>query len=99
MSTDFFATGMGGLGANVLDTLVAAAGSAVGTVGKDVPKPLDLYNEAAPRVQRILKQYDAAAPLIDWLTENWVVAVAGSFLIGVASSYVGQLVYSRVHRK
>ena len=96
---DFYAQGMAGLDANVLDTLVSAAGAAVGTVGKDVPKPLELYNEAAPRVQRILKQYDAAAPGLDWLTANWPVAIVGAFLVGVASSYVGQLVFTQVHRK
>ena len=38
---DFYAQGMAGLDANILDTLVSAAGAAVGTVGKDVPKPLE----------------------------------------------------------
>jgi len=72
----------------------------VGAVGKrdpDVPPPLTLYNEAAPRVIKALKQYDDAAPLIDFSTKNWWLLVLGLGVIAVGGSYLGNVLYQRVH--
>jgi len=79
-------------------TLAQSTGAKLGKVSKDVPPPLELYNQAAPRVENMLRQYDAASPGIDFATKYWwLIAIAG-FGIGVAASYAGQLLYSRVHR-
>jgi len=52
------------------------------------PSPAQLYSEAAPRVQLVLKQYDKAAPGIDWITNNWILAL-GLILVGGAVASVG----------
>jgi hypothetical protein len=74
-------------------------GGTVGTRSKDVPAPMDLYNEAAPRIVRGLRQYDAAAPGIDWLTANWPVAIGAAVLIAVGGSYLGNLIYHKIHKR
>lgn len=71
----------------------------VGTKKEGVPAPMDLYNEAAPRVVRALKQYDDAAPLIDFSTKNWWALVVGLTVIAIGGSYLGNVLYHRIHRK
>lgn len=80
------------------EQLAKTTGASLGKVKKDVPPPLELYNQAAPRVERMLTQYDAAAPGIDFATKYWWLLAIGGFALGVASSYVAQVIYQRVHR-
>jgi cell division protein FtsX len=89
----------GGMGASFQSELAKAVVGTVGTVKKGVPAPMDLYNEAAPRVQRILKQYDDAAPGIDFATKNWWLVVVGFFVLGVAAGYTAQVIYNRAHKR
>jgi hypothetical protein len=92
--------GVSGLGASAISAILAAAGTAKTTAGaKDIPTPMDLYNEAAPRIVKGLKQYDAAAPLIDFATQNWWLVGAVWFILGVGASYAGNLLYHKLHKK
>lgn len=84
-----------GMGLNVGQELVKGIIGTVGTRREDVPAPMDLYNEAAPRVIRILQQYDAAAPGIDFATKYWWLIALASFGLGVASSYAALALYNR----
>jgi len=64
-----------------------------------IPSPMDLYNEAAPRVVTMLKQYDAAKPKIDFANEHWWLLVIGLGVIAVGGSYLGNVLYHKVHRR
>lgn len=94
---------MYGLGLDLKSVVGAAVASVTGTAktssGEAVPTPMELYDEAAPRVVTMLKQYDAAKPLIDFSTKNWWVLVIGLAVIAVGGSYVGNVIYHRVHRR
>lgn len=93
---DFFGAG---LGASFQQELVKGIVGTVGTKQEGVPAPMDLYNEAAPRVIKVLKQYDDAAPLIDFATKNWWLIAVISFVLGVAASYVAQTLYNKAHKR
>ncbi len=73
--------------------------SVVGEKSPNVPSPMTLYNESAPRVIRALKQYDAAAPGIDFATKYWWLLAIGGFVVGVAAGYTAQVIYNKVHRR
>lgn len=94
---------MYGLGLDLKSVVGAAVASVTGEAktetGEAVPSPMTLYNEAAPRVVTMLKQYDAAKPGIDWVTANWWALVAGLAVIAVGGSYVGNVIYHKVHRR
>ena len=80
--------------ANVLEQLAAAIIPPAGTT-----TPASLYAEAVPRAERIMQQYDAAAPGIDFAIKYWWFVVAASFAAGVAASYVAQVLYTKKHRR
>jgi len=94
---------MYGLGLDLKSVVGAAVASVTGEAktetGEAVPSPMTLYNEAAPRVVTMLKQYDEAKPGIDYVTRNWWVLVIGLAVIAVGGSYVGNVIYHRVHRR
>lgn len=86
--------------ATIAQTLLQAATATKTTKGAEaIPTPMDLYNEAAPRVVKALKQYDAASPLIDWSTKNWWALVVGLTVIAVGGSYLGNLLYDKIHKR
>lgn len=92
-----------GLGLDITSLLSTAA--AVTTAPKSkpgaapIPSPMELYNEAAPRVVTMLKQYDAAKPKIDFANEHWWLLVIGLGVIAVGGSYVGNVIYHKVHQR
>jgi len=94
----FFDIQSSGLGASIGSDLVKGIIGTVGTKAPGVPAPMDLYNEAAPRIIRGLKQYDAASPLIDFATENWWLLVLGLTAIAVGGSYLGNVIYHKLHK-
>jgi hypothetical protein len=57
-----------------------------------------LYAELMPRVDRAMKQYDAAAPGIDFATQYWWLLVIAGFGLGVAAGYTANVMYGRTHR-
>lgn len=86
--------------ASIAQTLLqAATATKTTTGGQEIPTPMDLYNEAAPRVVKALKQYDAASPGIDWLTKNWFVAVGALAVIAVGGAYLGNVLYHKIHKR
>lgn len=76
-----------GMGADLLTRLITVAGEAI-AIPKGAPSPGQMYAEAAPRVQRMLKQYDEAAPKIDWVNANWP-TLAITLLVGGALAVIG----------
>lgn len=56
--------------------------------GGGVASPAQLYEEAAPRIQAGLKQYDMLAPKIDFIANNWPLFV-GLTLLGGAVAVIG----------
>lgn len=87
-----------GMGQDVISKLITVAGEMI-TIPEGAPSPGQMYAEAAPRVLRILKQYDEASPKIDWINENWA-ALSALLLIGGAVAVIGgNLVYDKLIRK
>lgn len=74
-------------------------GGTIGTRSKDVPAPMDLYNEAAPRLIRGLQQYDKASPYIDFVTENLWVTLSIVAIVGVGATYLGNVLYHKIHKR
>ena len=56
--------------------------------GGGVATPAQLYEEAAPRVQAALKQYDQLAPKIEFMANNWPLFV-GLTIFGGALAVIG----------
>jgi len=94
-----------GLGLDVASLLSTAATVATAKKTKTapgaapVPSPMELYNEAAPRVITALKQYDALKPKIDFAAERWWLLTLGVGLIAVVGAYAGNVLYHRIHGK
>lgn len=65
----------------------------------DGPPISELYAQSAPTIQVALKQYDKAAPGIDWVLDNWVLTVG--LLIGVIAvgTIGGNYFYDYLNRK
>ena len=61
--------------------------------------PAQLYDLAVPRVQRALKQYDNAAPLIDFATQYWWLVAILAFGLGIGASVAGQAIYKRIQER
>ena len=87
-----------GMGADLLTRLITVAGEAI-AIPKGAPSPGQMYAEAAPRVQRMLKQYDEAAPKIDWVNANWptlaITLLLGGTLAVIGGNYAYDLVSGR----
>jgi hypothetical protein len=92
-----------GLGLDITSLLSTAATVATAPKSKPgaapIPSPMELYQEAAPRVITMLKQYDDAKPKIDFANEHWWLLVAGLTVITIGGNYVGNLLYDKVHRR
>jgi hypothetical protein len=92
-----------GLGLDITSLLSTAATVATAPKSKPgaapIPSPMELYQEAAPRVITMLKQYDDAKPLIDTATRQWWLLVIGLGVIAVGGSYIGNVLYSKVHHR
>lgn len=63
------------------------------------PTPAQLYEEAAPRVQAMLKQYDNVSPLVDFATRNWVATVATFVALGAIAAIGGNFLYDWLRKK
>jgi len=63
------------------------------------PTPAQLYEEAAPRVQVALKQYDRLAPQIDYISKNWIATLGIVVVLGVVGVVIGNGVYDFVMSK
>jgi len=81
-----------GLGADIITKLINVAGEAI-AIPEGAPTPGQLYAEAAPRVQRILKQYDEASPHIDWVNRNWPTLAITLILGGTVAVVGGNALY------
>lgn len=98
---DFFGglRGVDGMGAGASDILSSVVGLSVGKVAPGTPSPADLYTKAAPAVVKMLDQYEAASPYIDFAAKNaWAVGLI-VLVLAVGGSYLGNELYARVHRK
>lgn len=75
---------MGAIPDVVMKYLVPGAGS---------PSPAELYEEAAPRIQAVLKQYDRLAPKIDFMAESWPLFMVTTFTLGALAVIGGNYIY------
>jgi hypothetical protein len=79
-------------------SLGAQVGTKVGKVAEGTPSPAELYSEAAPRVVKALKQYDAASPIVDFATRHWYLVAVGVFLVGVGAGLTANFIYDKLRR-
>ena len=67
-------------------------------VGGEGPPPSQLYAEAAPSIQVALKQYDKAAPGIDFVLDNWVLTLGGLVVIIAVGTIGGNALYEYIKK-
>jgi len=65
-------------------------------VPKGVSSPAKLYEEAVPRAERIMQQYDTAAPLIDWVQKNPIATLGIALGLGALAVVGGNFVYGLI---
>ena len=80
--------------ANILEQIVTAVVPPAGTTS-----PANIYAAAVPRAERIMQQYDAAAPGIDFAIKYWWLIAVSALVMGVAASYTAQTLYAKKHRR
>lgn len=66
---------------------------------KGVPSPAQLYEKAVPRVDKIMQQYDTAAPLIDWVSNNAIASVAIIWALGAGAVVGGNWLYDMLKKR
>jgi hypothetical protein len=74
---------------------ILASSESIAAQGSTIEDAGQLYAEAAPRIRRILGQYDNSADFISWVEDNWPIVLAGIFMAGVAAGYLGTAIYHR----
>ena len=68
-------------------------------VGGEGPSPSQLYTEAAPSIQVALRQYDKAAPGIDWMLENKVLVVGTALVLGAIAVVGGNYLFEYLKKR
>ena len=77
--------------ADILSTVANVLSPAAG-----VASPVQIYAEAVPRAERIMKQYDTAAPLIDWVEKYPVVTLGLLVVLGSIAVIGGNFLYDAI---
>lgn len=68
-------------------------------VGSSGPPLSELYAQSAPSIQVALKQYDKAAPGIDWVLENWVLTIGLTIGVIAIGTIGGNFLYEYLKRR
>jgi len=80
--------------AGIIDTLKLLV-----TPSKDVATPAQLYEQAVPRAERVMKQYDAAAPAIDFATQHPVIVAGVALVLGAFAVVGGNYLYDYLKKR
>jgi len=59
----------------------------------------ELIDEIMPRADRMLKQYDAAAPIIDFATKYWWLVTIAAFAIGIGAGFTANFLYEQAYKR
>jgi len=76
--------------ANVVQSLLFSSGTKT---------PTEMYEELAPTIESVNRQYQKASPAIDWLLANWPLALIGAIALGLGTQMLAMSLYERYVRK